>query len=94
MDTDAPVLIRNVSQSLTASVSHSLGQKKEKALSFSLLPATQYFDTLTHSVQMFQLSHLNDFHPGSGSCGVLLATLWSGLRAGAGVSAESLLDTR
>lgn len=37
MDSDAPMLIRNVSQSLTAAVSHSLGQKRK----YSLLTATK-----------------------------------------------------
>lgn len=58
VDADAPVLIRNVSQHLTASVSHSLGQKRKHFF----LSITQSFThsqclSLTQSMLTFFMSH-------------------------------------
>lgn len=55
MDTDAPVLIRNVSQFLTASVLHSLGQKR-KHFSLAYHPVFQSLTPLLTRSQHADMS--------------------------------------
>lgn len=96
MDTDAPVLIRNVSQHLTTSVSHSPGPKKEN----TLLSITQFFlythsVSHTHDMQMFYQSHLNGSIPGRVRCGVCCGPCRAGLQSGLLTGAdETLLAAR
>lgn len=80
VEVDAPVLIRNVSQSLSWHLAHTLlGKTRESNLScLSAGLSCTHWVSLAHLLMFYQ-SHLNGSIPARGGCGASRATLWGRL---------------